>query len=199
MANYLIGIAGPSCSGKGEVAAWLRQQVNAVELCVDSYYHDQAGIPFEVRVLNNYDVPEALDWPLIVRQVSDLRAGQAVEKPVYDFSMHTRAAHTVLFQPAPVVILDGLFVLHHPEVRAMLDLKVFIDAPDEVCLARRTQRDIEQRGRRKEDILRQFKQQVQPSADKYIRPTKVYADVVLDGTAPVAESGGAVLAMFRSR
>lgn len=192
MKPYLIGIAGPSCAGKGEIAAWLGRHLEAAVLDLDSYYRDQRDIPFETRCLMNYDIPPALDTGLLFRQVRQIAAGEAIDKPSYDFTRHTRNEGTTRFEPAPHVIVDGLFALYWPELREVLDLKVFVDTPDEECLRRRVARDTTERGRERDDVIRQVTQQVLPAAAEYVRPTQAFADLVLDGRLGWEENGARV-------
>lgn len=194
MRPLLIGIAGPSCSGKGELANWIRQQIPVAVLDLDGYYRDQSELRFEDRQRMNYDVPEAIEHELLIAHVRALAAGESIYKPVYDFTRHTRAAHTEHFEPAETVIVEGLFTLYWPELRDLLPVRAFIDASDGVCLARRLARDTVLRGRAPEDIERQFREQVRPSAALYVRPTRVHATVELDGEGPVTASGAALLA-----
>ena len=196
MRPHLIGIAGPSGAGKGELSSWLAGRLGGVILDLDGYYREQGHIPFEVRCLMDYDQPSALDTDLLFGQMARLAAGEAIQKPVYDFSRHTRAAETLWFAPSPCVILEGLFTLYWPELRALLGTKIFIDAPDDVCLQRRIARDTTQRGREKGDVERQFYDQVLPAAIRHVRPTAQYADLVLDGLEPWEKNGGRVLGML---
>ncbi|MCC7156004.1 MAG: uridine kinase [Bryobacterales bacterium] len=192
MKPYLIGVAGPSCAGKGEIAGWLSQHLEAAVLDLDGYYRDQRDIPFETRRLMNYDVPSALDTDLLFRQIRRIADGEGIDKPSYDFTRHTRNEGTTRFEPAPYVIVDGLFALYWPELRAVMDLKVFVDAPDDECLRRRVARDTTERGRERDDVIRQVTQQVLPAAAEYVRPTRAFADLVVDGRLGWAENGARI-------
>jgi uridine kinase len=194
MRPRIIGIAGPSCSGKGEIAGWLYARIPAAILDLDGYYRDQAHLTFEQRQKMNYDVPEAIEHELLIEHVEALAQGRSIEKPVYDFTRHTRTGKTVHFEPPETLILDGLFTLFWPKLRDSMHFLAFVDAPDGVCLARRLARDTVLRGRTPEDIERQFREQVQPCAELYVRPTRRHADLILDGTRPVAVSGAELLA-----
>jgi uridine kinase len=193
----LIGIAGPSCAGKGELAKHVVARLGAPVLELDSYYRRQDHLPFEVRVQQNYDVPDALEHELLIEHVRALSWSAAIEKPLYDFTRHTRAAETHRLAPAPYILVEGLFTLHWADLRELLTLKVFIDAPDEVCLARRLERDVRLRGRTPEDIRRQFAAQVQPCAELHVRPTRHYADLILDGTRDVELNAAEVVGRLR--
>ena len=193
MKPHLIGIAGPSCSGKGELAAWLQGPLDASILDLDDYYRDQPHVPPEVRRLMNYDVPDALDCELLFDHLKRVAGGEPIERPRYDFTLHTRAGGTVTFVPGPYVIVDGLFALYWPEIRDLMSTRIFIDAPDEECLRRRIARDTLLRGRQEQDVIRQFEQQVRPAAIQHVRPTARFADLKLDGCVAWEKNGPLVL------
>jgi len=192
----LIGIGGPSCAGKGEIAAYLSARLAAPILDFDGYYREQSNLTYEQRCLVNYDRPEAIDTDLLFAQVGALAAGEDIYKPVYSFERHTRDTQTAHFQPARWVIVEGLFTLYWPELRALYSTAIYIEAPDEVCLERRIDRDTRTRGRTEEEVRRRFREHVQPAAREFIRPTRQYAGLVLDGTRPIRESGERVLSFL---
>lgn len=185
---YLIGIAGPSCSGKSEVARRLARILRAPTLALDHYYRDLAHIPFEQRVQTNFDAPEALDRELIVKHVGALREGAAVQQPTYDFARHVRAAKTEPIASAPFVLVEGLFALYWPELRDLLNVRIYIDAAHEVCLQRRIFRDVRERGRTEDSVRTQYAATVEPMCECHITPTQAHADLVLSGVAPVKQS-----------
>lgn len=195
----LIGIAGPSCAGKTELARRLAAELDAPVLPLDSYYRDLAHLPFEQRSRMNFDVPEALDGALVTEHVRRLSLGLEIEAPVYDFSRHTRSSQTQLVRPGRFAILEGLFTLHWEDVRRMLQVKIYVGAPEEVCLARRLERDVRERGRTPESVREQFHSTVAPMARRYIVPTAAYADLVLSGTAPIEESVAEALKLIREK
>lgn len=197
MKPHLVGLSGPSCAGKGEISAYLSARLAAPILDLDGYYRDQSELTFEQRCLMNYDQPDALDIDLLFAQVEALGQGREIYKPVYSFALHTRDTHTEHFAPAEWVIVEGLFTLFWPRLRGMYTTRVFIDAPDEVCLARRIDRDTRVRGRSEEEVRQRFRDHVQPASHLYIRPTAQYADLQLDGTRPIAENGERVLTFLR--
>ncbi|MBN2311157.1 MAG: uridine kinase [Candidatus Hydrogenedentes bacterium] len=184
MAPYLIGIAGPSCAGKTVLAHALAARLarrQPVILPLDMYYADLAGVDPAARSRANFDTPDALDWPLVMAHVTALARGRAIAMPVYDFVHHTRAADTRPLGPGRIVIVEGLFALAHPELRALYDTRVFVTAPDAVCLARREARDVRERGRSAESVRTQYAETVRPMAQRHVLPTQRFADFVVSG------------------
>lgn len=195
----LIGIAGPSCAGKTELARRLAAELNAPVLPLDSYYRDLAHLPFEQRARMNFDVPEALDEELITQHVSLLSLGMEIDAPVYDFARHTRSPQTQRVRPGRFAILEGLFTLHWEAVRRMLHVKIYVGAPEEICLARRLERDVRERGRTPESVREQFHSTVAPMARMHILPTSAFADLILSGAAPIEEFVAAALKLIREK
>ena len=188
MNAYLIGLAGPSCSGKSEVARRLARILRAPIVPLDHYYRDLVHLPLEERAQFNFDAPDALDAPLILEHARCLRQGRDIGKPKYDFAHHTRAEGVETIRAAPYVILEGLFALHWPELLEMLDCRVYITAEHEVCLARRIHRDMRERGRTEASVRAQFEATVRPMCDQWVAPSMSRADIVLRGTDPVKQS-----------
>ncbi len=198
-ALYLIGIAGPSGAGKSYLASHLAAAMPASILSLDRYYRDLSHLAPEERAACNFDAPESLQHELLIEQVARLRNNETVNLPTYDFSRHTRAAATEVFHPARTLVLEGLFTLYWPGLRTLLDTKVYIDAPAELCFARRLQRDVQDRGRTPESVEQQYTTTVAPMAQRYVYPTMSYADIVLHGDASVAGAAAAVLEHHRHR
>jgi uridine kinase len=188
MEPYLIGIAGPSCSGKSEVSRRLARILRAPVLPLDAYYRELDHLPFEERVRTNFDAPDALDRELVAEHVQTLKAGGAVDRPVYDFARHTRSGNVERIPSAEFVVIEGLFALYWPEVRALLDKRVYISAEHETCLARRIFRDVRERGRTEESVREQYARTVLPMCDEYVAPTIAFAEVVLRGVDSVKHS-----------
>lgn len=185
---YLVGIAGPSCSGKTALARGVARRLapGATTLVsIDAYYRDLADLDPVDRAARNFDHPDAVDHPLLRDQLAAIASGQPVLAPVYDFSTHTRSTERRTIRPSPVVVVEGLFALYWPEIRQMLGLALFIDAPHDVCLARRLKRDVRNRGRSADLVRRQYEQAVRPMGERFVVPTREHADLVLDGTAPL--------------
>ena len=199
MRPYLIGIAGPSCSGKSEVSRRLARILRAPTLALDHYYRDLKHVSFEQRVGTNFDAPESLDSELIVDHVKQLKQGLAVQQPCYDFANHVRAASTDVIQPADYILVEGLFSLYWPELRQLLDFQIYITTDHETCLARRIFRDVRERGRTEESVRSQYEATVRPMAELYLAPTMQYADLVLAGVAPVKQSVYTILLHIAQR
>ena len=178
----IIGIAGGSGSGKSTVARRVAESIEDASVAfldMDGYYRNFAHIPMEERRKVNWDHPESFDWELLVAQLTALRGGHSVRKPVYDFVTHTRSDETVTIPPADVIVIDGILLFADPRVRDLCDVKVFVDADADVRLLRRIRRDIGQRGRPLEEILQQYQSTVRPMHLEFVEPTKRYADVIV--------------------
>jgi len=196
-AVFLIGIAGPSCSGKTELARWLSAKVGAPVLNLDLYYTDLAHLPLEERAKTNFDEPASMDQQAIFADAAALAQGKPIRPPSYDFATHSRTLAETVLEPSGIVILEGLFALFWPDLRSFLQLKVYVDAPDEVCLARRLERDVRERGRTPESVRWQFESTVKPMARQYILPTRTFADIIVSGTDLIEHSGNRVLPLVR--
>jgi uridine kinase len=196
---YLIGIAGPSGSGKSFLAQHLKAALDAEVLELDRYYRDLSHLPLEQRAKMNFDAPEALEHELLIEQVARLRDSEAVELPVYDFTTHTRRAKTEMLRPSKVIVVEGLFTLHWPGLRELLGTKVYVDLHDEVCLTRRKERDVRERGRTAQSVVEQFEATVAPMARRYVHPTIVHADVVVAGHARIEDGVARVVEHYRWR
>ena len=199
MRPFLIGIAGPSCSGKTEVSRRLARILRAPVLALDHYYKDLKHVPADQRASRNFDAPDALDSDLICKHVLNLKQGHNVEQPVYDFSQHVRSDSTHCIEGADFVLVEGLFVLYWREVRDHLDFRIYISTDHETCLARRIYRDVRERGRTEEAVRTQYKTTVLPMAELYLTPSKVHADMVLNGISPVKESVYSILVHVATR
>jgi uridine kinase len=195
---FLIGVAGLSGSGKTALARKLAPHLRAEVLTLDAYYHPQSHLSLEARARLNYDHPDALDWPLLASHLESLARAEPIEEPVYLFDQHTRAVHTRRIEPQPIFIVEGILALHHPEVRRLLDLSVFVTTRDEECLRRRLERDIAERGRTHESVLEQYHSTVWPMALQYVLPSREFASLVVSGEEPLDESVGAVLRILQT-
>lgn len=187
MTPRLIAIAGPSCSGKTTLARHLAGHLpgGTLLLSLDSYYRDLAQLPLEQRHHFNFDEPAALDLTLLVGNLEGLTQSRAVDKPVYLFPAHVRASRPERVEPAPWIILEGLFALYWEQVRRLCHARIFVEAADALCLERRLARDTVERGRTRESILEQYTRQVRPMCQQYLLPTRAFADLVIDGAQPV--------------
>jgi uridine kinase len=191
---HIIGIAGPSGSGKTELARWLARALDgAAVLALDNYYRKMDHLALAERARSNFDEPSALEWELLFENLKELAAGRTVEIPAYDFARHTRKAEPATVAPGKFIVVEGLFTLHWPEVRSVLDTKVFVRTDPEVCFRRRLERDVVERGRTPESVRNQWEATVRPGAEAYIWPTERFADVVVSGEQPLEMSLAAVL------
>jgi uridine kinase len=203
--SQLILIGGGSCSGKTSVAADLvarltrpttdRRAPGAVMIGLDSYYHDFSAVPeSEIQV----DIPDALDHVLFIPQIKALLAGHAVDQPVYDYKTHARTKQTRRIVSALFVIVVGLFALHWQELADLSALAVFVDAPHDVCLARRITRDQNERGRDPEHTREQYAAVVLPMYERHVAPTRSRANMIIDGTKPIVALTDALLGTLQS-
>jgi uridine kinase len=179
---FIIGVAGGSGSGKTTVTAKVLETIGpdmAAVIVQDYYYRDQAHLTFEQRLATNYDHPHAFDWPLLIEHIEELLAGRPIDMPVYDFTHHTRASDTIRVNPAPVIVIEGLFPLYDAALREMMSLKIFVDTDPDVRFIRRLQRDIRERGRSADHVIEHYLATVRPMHNQFIEPTKRFADVIL--------------------
>jgi uridine kinase len=198
MKPHIIGVAGPSSSGKTELARRLAAALaGAPVVTLDSYYRDMPHLPLEERAKSNFDCPAALEWELLHEHLKALSEGRPFEEPSYDFSQHARTAKTRLIEPAEFAVVEGLFVLHWPELRSLLDTRVYVHTEAEVCFNRRLERDVAERGRTPESVHWQYATTVRPGAETYIYPSRIFADVVVSGELPFDHSVAAVLKAAR--
>ncbi len=178
----IIGIAGGTGSGKSTITKELIKLIDEKDVTIieqDSYYKDQSNLPFEERVKTNYDHPFAFDNELLVSQLKDLIAGKAIEKPVYDFSIHNRTEETKRVEPKDVIILEGILILAEKEIRDLLDIKVFVDTDADVRIIRRILRDMKDRGRSLDSVILQYMNTVRPAHIQFVEPSKRYADIII--------------------
>lgn len=182
MKPIVIGVAGGSGSGKTTVVREIMRGIGPDQVTVihhDSYYRDHANLSAEDRARLNYDHPESLETELLVEHVRRLCAGESVEVPVYDFTLHQRRKETTTVRPAKVVIVDGILILWDPALRELMDIKIFVDADPDVRLIRRLSRDITERGRTVESVIEQYTGTVRPMHLEFVEPTKRYADLIV--------------------
>ncbi len=181
-APFVLGVAGGSGSGKTTVAERLAGFVGHGSLALvrlDSYYRDEPDLTLAERAAQNYDHPDAFDWPLFMAHVHALCAGRPIDMPLYDFAAYCRESDTVRVAPARIVVVEGILVLYEPELRDLCDLRVFVDTDADVRLVRRLQRDVSERGRTLSSVLEQYLATVRPSHLQFVEPTKRYADVIV--------------------
>lgn len=203
MQPRIIAITGASGSGKTRFTELLSRQLapslNLAEICEDRYYRDQSSLPMERRLQTNYDHPDSLEHDLLLQHLGELRRGQPVEVPTYDYHTHNRGADIQQIEPAELVLVEGTLLLSGPALRGQFDLTVFIDAPLELCLERRIDRDRRERGRSPESVVAQFERTVRPMYYRYVRPAKDHADIVLGAEESDAEALARVVDALRGR
>ena len=181
-APFVVGVAGGSGSGKTALCRGLAGALGPAGvaiLCHDAYYRDRSDLPAAERAALNYDVPDALDTTLFLEHLRALRAGLSARPPRYCFATHRRIGEDDAIGPRPVLLIEGILLLHDPEARRLLDLTFFLDVPDEVRLARRITRDTTVRGRTRRSVLSQFEATVRGAHAAWVEPTKAFADLVL--------------------
>ena len=183
MKPYIIGIAGGSGSGKSTFAARIKEtfpaQVSLVSC--DNYYLPHDDLPLEERAHLNYDAPEALEFDLMVKHLEQLKNGQAALCPVYDFTRHTRSDKVTEIKPRPIILIDGILIFHDESLRNCMDLKIYVETDADERILRRARRDMHERGRDLDSVIDQYLSTVKPMHNMYVKPTKVFADIILNG------------------
>lgn len=180
--SLIIGISGGTGSGKTTVANRILESVKASEVVFiqqDSYYRNLKDLPLDYRHVANFDHPDALDNDLLANHIRKLRAGESVELPIYDFRTHTRANETRSVEPRPIVIVEGILIFADPRLLEQMDIKVFVDTPDDIRFIRRLRRDIDERGRTLDSVIEQYVGTVRPMHIQFVEPSKRYADVII--------------------
>ncbi len=178
----VIGIAGGSGSGKTTVAQALMERVGAEHVAFlphDAYYHDFSHLPPEARARVNYDHPDSLETPLLIAHIERLKAGEPIERPIYDFTRHARAPETVRVEPRPIILVEGILIFAEPALRRLLDIKIYVDTDADLRFIRRLLRDVEERGRTVESVIRQYLETVRPMHLEFVEPSKRYADIIV--------------------
>jgi uridine kinase len=178
----VIGVTGGSGSGKTSVTNAIYESLKELSILVlqqDYYYKDQHNVPFEQRLKTNYDHPLAFDNDLLIKHIEKLLRYQAIEKPVYDYSIHTRSDKVIPVEPKEVIILEGILVLEDERLRNLMDIKLYVDTDADLRIIRRLERDISERGRTFDSVIDQYLNIVRPMHNQFIEPTKRYADIII--------------------
>lgn len=182
MSSMVIGVAGGTGSGKSTFTNRIKEEFGEQIAVVyhDNYYKSRDGIPFEERKKINYDHPDALETDLLVEHIKLLKAGQAVDCPVYDYSQHNRSKENIRIEPRKVILIEGILVLQDERLRELLDIKVYVEADADERIMRRAIRDMKERGRDLEGIFAQYVTTVKPMHYLFVEPTKATADIVIN-------------------
>ena len=179
----VVGIAGCSGSGKTTLAVELARTLGGVHFHLDNYYRDLSRLPAAERALRNFDDPEMMESDLLADHIAALARGEVIERPVYDFAHHIRdPGKTEKVVANTFLLVEGIFALYYAELLPLYHLRVYVDAPDEICFERRLKRDMEQRGRTEESVRRQWEATVRPSGMEFVRPSAANADLTVEGT-----------------
>lgn len=180
--GILIGIAGGTGSGKTLIAEMVLKDLSGHSVMIiqqDSYYRNLSHLSFKERSQQNFDHPDAIDMPLLLSQMKDLLHGKSIDQPVYDFGRHLRSEKTERVDPQSIIILEGILILYDPELRKMMDIKVFVDTDPDIRFIRRLKRDLTFRGRTMESVIEQYTSTVRPMHLEFVEPTKRYADIII--------------------
>ena len=181
MATLVVGVAGGTGSGKTTLTRALIERFPGKTSVVfhDNYYNQHDELSYGERSKLNYDAPEAFDNELMVKQVKTLIAGKPIDCPVYDYSLHNRSAETLRIEPAPVLIVEGILIFAEPEIRDLIDIKLYVDTDADVRILRRIKRDVVERGRTLESVEKQYLETVKPMHELYVEPSKAHADLII--------------------
>jgi uridine kinase len=178
----VFGVAGGTASGKTTVARNILEGVGAEKIAYlphDAYYRDMPHLSFEERAHQNFDHPDSLETKLLVKHIKKLLRGEPVHVPIYDFKTHRRTDQTILVEPSPIILVDGILIFTKRKLRELMDIKVFVDTDSDVRFIRRLKRDIEERGRSLDNVIEQYLTTVRPMHMKFVEPSKRFADVII--------------------
>ncbi|MDD3825775.1 MAG: uridine kinase [Anaerolineaceae bacterium] len=182
MEPVVIGMAGGTGSGKTTVAREILKRAGTELISFiqhDAYYKDLSDLPLAQRAMQNFDHPDALDNDLLIRHLKELKASRAIQMPIYDFTTHTRTLETRRVEPHRVIILEGILIFADEALRRLMDVKIFVDTDPDIRFIRRLQRDIAERGRTMDSVIRQYMGTVRPMHQEFVEPSKRYADVII--------------------
>lgn len=178
----VFGVAGGTASGKTTVARNILAGVGASQVAYlphDAYYRDRSDLPLEERAQLNYDHPKSLETGLLVKHIKQLLRWQVVHVPVYDFTTHLRTSQTVVVEPSPIILVDGILIFTRRKLRDLMDIKIFVDTDSDIRFIRRLKRDMDERGRSMPSVIEQYIHTVRPMHLKFVEPSKQFADVII--------------------
>jgi uridine kinase len=179
----IIGIYGGTGSGKTTIVNMIASHFSSNDIEIisqDSYYKDNSDISYEDRCKLNFDHPDAIDFNLLYKHLKKLRKGETIEQPIYDFKIHNRLKKTIQIKPKKILILEGILIMCHAEIRSIFDLKIFINANSKTRMERRIKRDIAERGRSRDEVLKRYIETLKPMHEKFIEPSKIYANYIIE-------------------
>jgi uridine kinase len=179
---FIIGVAGGSGSGKTTIARNLQKILQTNEVAYiphDDYYRDQSNLSDHERELTNYDHPNSIETDLLIRHLTELQNGQSVEKPLYDFPQHTRSQKIEIVEPKPVIIVEGILIFESAQLRDLFDLKIYVDTDADIRFIRRIRRDVQERNRDFDFVIKQYLNFVRPMHLEFVEPSKRYADIIV--------------------
>ena len=180
---FVIGIAGGSGSGKSTLTKRLKEQFpeDIALVSCDNYYLARHDMPLAERKLQNYDSPEAFEFDLMIQQIRDLKAGKDIACPVYDFAAHDRSEQILQIAAKPVILIDGILIFVEPQLRELMDMRIYVETDADERILRRVRRDMVDRGRDLDGIIDQYLATVKPMHNAFVEPTKAYADIIING------------------
>lgn len=182
MEPVIIGVAGGTGSGKTTVAREILKRAGTDQITLiqhDAYYRDLGDLPPAQRAMQNFDHPDALENSLLIAHLKNLKTGQPVDVPVYDFTTHTRTSETTRVEPRPVILVEGILIFSDAALRATMDVKIYVDTDADIRFIRRLKRDLAERGRTMESVIHQYLATVRPMHEEFVEPSKRYADVII--------------------
>ncbi len=182
MEPVIIGVAGGTGSGKSTVARAILNRAGTSQISLiqhDAYYKDLGDLPLAQRAIRNFDHPDALDNNLLITHLQDLKTGQSIQMPIYDFTTHTRTGKTQRVEPNRVILLEGILIFADKVLRSLMDVKIFVDTQADIRFIRRLQRDIAERGRTMESVVHQYLATVRPMHEQFVEPSKRYSDIII--------------------
>ena len=181
MDTMVIGIAGGTGSGKTTLTLRLKERFGEDVSIVnhDNYYKSHRDIPFEERVKLNYDHPDAFDTDLMIQDIQALKRGERIYCPVYDYTVHDRSDQVIEIKPTKVVIVEGILIFENPQLRELMDIKIFVDTDADVRILRRILRDVKKRGRSLDSVISQYLTTVKPMHDRFVEPSKRFSDIIV--------------------
>ena len=198
---FVMGIGGGSGSGKSTIVQELKEKLGPEKMSVihhDAYYRHRPELTIEERHKINFDHPDSLETQLMVEHIKQLIAGKSVEVPIYDFALHLRSSETIKVEPCQILIVDGILVLNDSQLREMMNLIVFVDVPPDLRFIRRLERDLFERGRSIDSVIRQYLASVRPMHEKFVEPSKRFADILIPGGGHNLQAVKLLLALLQT-